>query len=112
MEEFKLVPKESAFFDLSPDEVALLSYIIGIWLASSLTIDELRVLGGAFFLTGEVLLTIVAQRVLLNDALAIQQEHDTIEKAKQSIEELQLQNKKLEQQIQQLQQQINQLIGK
>lgn len=109
---FKLVPEESVFFDLAPDETTLLFYILGVGVAQSLTIDELRVLGGGLFITGEVFLTIASQRVLLNDALEAQQEHETTEKSKQSIEELQSQNKKLENQIQYLQQQVEQLIKK
>jgi len=110
LEEFKVVSAESAFLDLSPDEITLLSYIIGIGLAQALPIDELRVLGGCFFLTGEVILTIVAQRVLINDALAAQQEENATGQVNQSIKELQFQNQSLQNQIQQLQQQIDQLI--
>jgi hypothetical protein len=115
LEEFKVLPEKSVLFDLSPDELTLLFYILGIGLAPSLTIDELRILGTGFFLTGEVLLTILAQRLLLNDALAVQQADKAAKTAKQekvSIEELQIQNKKLQNQIQHLQQQVNQLIKK
>lgn len=113
LEEFKVVPEESVLFDLSPDEISLLFYILGIGLAQSLTIDEIRILGTGLFLTGEVLLTILAQRLLFNDALEAQQADKTTEKAnqeKKSIEELQYQNKKLQNQIQHLQQQVDQLM--
>jgi hypothetical protein len=115
-DEFKLLPEESAFFDLGPDEVTLIFYILGIELAQSLTIDELRILGTGFFLTGEVLLTVLAQRLLINDALlAVQQEYEATEKAKQdkkAIEKLRSQNEIFQKQIQRLQQQIDQLIKK
>ncbi len=113
MKEFKLLPEESGLFELSPDEITLIFYILGIGLAQSLTIDELRIFGTGFFLTGEVLLTILAQRLLLNDVLVVQKEYEATEKAKQeqqSIEELQFQNKKLQNQIQRLQQQMDQLL--
>lgn len=113
MEEFKLLPKESVFIDLGPDETTLFFYLLGIGLAQSLTIDELRVLGSGFFLTGGVLLIIQSQRVLLNDALEAQQEYEAAKKPEQeskAIEELRSQNKELEYRIQHLQQQVDQLI--
>lgn len=115
LDEFKLLPEESVFFDLGPDEVTLIFYILGIGLAQSLTMDELRILGSGFFLMGEVLLTILAQRLLINDALAVQQEYEATEKAKQdkkAIEELRSQNEIFQKQIQRLQQQVDQLIKK
>lgn len=110
MEEFKLVPEESPLLHISPDEITVLFYILGIGIAESLTIDELRVLGSGLFLMGEVFLTIVSQRILFNDALAAQQEHDAIKKTEQSIEELQSQNKTLQNQIEHLERQVNELI--
>jgi hypothetical protein len=115
LEEFKLLPEESVLFDLGPDEITLFFYLIGIGLAQSLTIDEIRLLGNSFFLTGEILLAILAQRLLINDALEVQQAYEVTAKAKQEkgpIEELQSQNKKLQKQIQHLQQQMDQLIKK
>jgi len=115
LEGYKVVPDQSVFFDVGPDEITLLFYVLGIGLAESLTIDELRVLGSALFITGEVLLTIVSQRLLLNDALAAQQEHKTTGIAKQeqqSIQELQSQNIILQRQIHHLQQQMDQLAKK
>jgi uncharacterized protein YlxW (UPF0749 family) len=112
LEAFKILPEESVFFDLNPDEISLIFYILGFGLAKSLTIDELRILGTGLFLTGEVLLTILAQRLLINDVLAVQQEHEATEKAKQNkkiIEELQFQNEIFQSQIQHLQQQVDQL---
>lgn len=103
MEQYKVLTRQSVFSDVTPDELSLLVYLIGICLAQSLTIDELRVMGSSFFLTGEVLLTIAAQRVLLNDELTAMQNHQE----PQSTEELQAQIKKLQSQIQHLQQQLD-----
>ncbi|MDR3564449.1 MAG: hypothetical protein P4N41_25850 [Negativicutes bacterium] len=120
MEEFKVSPEESVLLHLTPEEVTLIFYVLGIAVAEPLTINELNVLGNALFEMAEVLIVIATQRTLINDALKAQQEKESAEKEKKesaekekeekkSNEELQSKLKKLQEQIQQLQEQINQL---
>jgi hypothetical protein len=100
LEEFKLVPDESIFFNLTPDEATLLFYVLGITIAQSLTIDELNILANGLFETAQVLFVIASQRTLINDAIKAQQE-------KEDTEKLELEIKKLQNKIEHLQKQID-----
>lgn len=105
MEKFKEVPDQSLFFDLTPEEISLLFYLVGITIAQSLTVDELNVLANGLFETAQVMFVIASQRSLLNDAISAQQD----EEEKKSTEKLELEIKKLQDKIEHLQKQINEL---
>ncbi|MBP2659516.1 MAG: hypothetical protein H6Q69_2548 [Firmicutes bacterium] len=105
MEKFEEVPDQSLFFDLTPEEISLLFYLVGITIAQSLTIDELNVLANGLFETAQVMFVIASQRSLLNDAISAQQD----EEEKKSTEKLELEVKKLQDKIEHLQKQINEL---
>ncbi|CUH96023.1 hypothetical protein P22_2111 [Propionispora sp. 2/2-37] len=110
MGEFKLVPDESIFFDITPDETSLFFYALGVAVSQSLTIDELNVLANGLVETAQVMFVIASQRTLLNDAINAQQEKKDAEKAKEekkSTQELKSEIKKLQDQIEYLQKQIN-----
>lgn len=112
MEEFKLVPDESIFFDLTPDEATLVFYLLGLAVSQSLTINELNVLANGLFEMAQVMFVISSQRTLLNDAIKAQQEKEDAEKVKEekkSVEELVLEIKKLQNHIESMQKQINEL---
>jgi septal ring factor EnvC (AmiA/AmiB activator) len=112
LEEFKLVPAESIFFDLTPEEVTLFFYVLGLNVAQSLTIDELNVLANGLFELAQVLFVIASQRTLINDAIKAQQEKDDADKAKEekkSAEKLESDVKKLQDKIAYLQKQIDEL---
>jgi len=105
LEKFEEVPDQSLFFDLTPEEISLLFYLVGITIAQSLTIDELNVLANGLFETAQVMFVIASQRSLLNDAISAQQD----EEEKKSTEKLELEVKKLQDKIEHLQKQINEL---
>ncbi|EIW20604.1 hypothetical protein SAMN04515679_1486 [Pelosinus fermentans] len=105
LKEYKEVPDDSLFYDLTPEEIALLFYLLGIIMAQSLTIDEINLLANGLLEAAQVMLVIAAQRVLINDAISAQQN----EEEKKSTEKLELEVKKLQDQIEQLQKQINEL---
>jgi hypothetical protein len=105
LEKFKEVPDQSLFFDLTPEEISLLFYLVGITIAQSLTIDELNVLANGLFETAQVMFVIASQRSLLNDAISAQQD----EEEKKSTEKLELEVRKLQDKIEHLQKQINEL---
>jgi hypothetical protein len=105
LEKFKEVPDQSLFFDLTPEEISLLFYLVGITIAQSLTVDELNVLANGLFETAQVMFVIASQRSLLNDAISAQQD----EEEKKSTEKLELEIKKLQDKIEHLQKQINEL---
>lgn len=112
MEKFEVVPDESIFFSITPNEVSLVFFVWGAAIAQSLTIDELNVLANGFFEVAQVMFIIAAQRTLLNDAIQAQQEKEDTEKAKEekkSTQELMSEIKKLQKQIEHLQKQINEL---
>lgn len=112
LEEFRVIPDESVLFDLSPEEVTLLFYALGLAIAPSLTIDELNVIANGLFLVAQVLFTIASQRTLLNDAIKAQEEKEASEKSKEdkkSVEKLESEMKKLKAQIENLQKQIKEL---
>lgn len=105
MEKFEEVPDQSLFFDLTPEEISLLFYLVGITIAQSLTIDELNVLANGLFETAQVMFVIASQRTLLNDAISAQQDKEETK----STEKLELEVKELQDKIEQLQKQINEL---
>ena len=74
MEQFKLVPDESIFFALTPEEITLYFFILGFAVSETLTIDELNVLANGLFEWAQVLFVIASQRTLINDALQAQEE--------------------------------------
>ena len=86
MEEFREIPGESILFELSPDELTVFFFALGLTIAQSLTIDELNVLGNGFFLVAQALFTISSQRTLLNDFIKAQQEKELPKKDKKTIE--------------------------
>ncbi len=68
---------EKLFTNLTPDEIATLGLSLGLALAKSLTLDELRVLGNVLSETGGVLLVIAAQRALLEAQKTQQNQNST-----------------------------------
>lgn len=112
LEEYKSVPDESIFFDLTPEEITLLFYLLGLAASKSLTIDELNILANGLFETAQVMFVIASQRSLLNDAIEAQQNKEASKKAqeeKQSAENLTLEIQKLQNKIEYLQKQIDEL---
>jgi len=112
LEEFKQVPDESIFFDITPDEASLFFYIFGLAIAQPLTIDEINVLANGLFEMAQVLFVISSQRTLLNDVIKAQQEKQDAEKAKdekKASDEMESAVKKLQDQIERLQKQVNAL---
>lgn len=113
MEEFKLVPDQSIFFDLTPEEATLIFYLLGLVISQSLTIDELNTLANGLFEVAQVMFIISAQRTLINDAIQAQQGKEDAEKAKnekESIEKLESEIKKLKDHIENMQKQIDALM--
>lgn len=102
MEKFEVVSTESIFLDLTPEEVSLLFYVLGIAIAQSLTIDELNLLANGLFETAQVMFVIASQRSLINDAIDALQEKEDIEKAKSDVEKLQDKIEYLQKQIDEL----------
>lgn len=88
LKKFEVVSDESIFSNLTPDEVALLFFVLGITIAQSLTIDELNLLANGLFETAQVLFVIASQRTLINDAIDALQEKEDIEKTKSDVEKL------------------------
>lgn len=102
MEKFEVVSEDSIFLDLTPEEVALLFFILGIVISQSLTIDDLNLLANGLFETAQVMFVIASQRSLINDAIDALQEKEDIEKAKSDVEKLQDQIEYLQKQIDEL----------
>ncbi len=102
MEKFEVVSEESIFLNLTPEEVTLLFFVLGITIAQSLTIDELNILANGLFETAQVMFVIASQRSFINDAIDALQEKEDIEKAKSDVE-------KLQEKIEYLQKQIDEL---
>jgi predicted RNase H-like nuclease (RuvC/YqgF family) len=120
---------EWSLFNSTPNEIALLAFLLGFTLAEPLTIEEQNVLGNFFFETGQILFTIASQRTLLEAIQKEQQKEASTdknqenqshshkkqadqtseEKIQQQIEQMLNQNQELQRQIQQLQEQIDQL---
>ena len=112
LEEFKSVPDNPIFSDLTPEEVSLIFYVLGLTFTQSLTIDEINVLANGLFEMAQVMFVIASQRTLLNDAIKAQQEKEDAEKAKEdtkSSKQLEAELKKLQEQIVHLQKQIEEL---
>ncbi|SFM03077.1 hypothetical protein SAMN04490355_103435 [Pelosinus propionicus DSM 13327] len=103
LEKYKEVPDDSLFYDLSPEEITLLFYLLGIALSQPLTVDEISLLANGLFETAQVMFVIAAQRSLVNDAISEQQDKEE----KKSTEKLELEVKKLQDKIENLQKQIN-----
>lgn len=112
MEKFKLVPDESIFLGLTPEEATLVFYLLGITFAQSLTIDELNLLANGLFETAQVMFVIASSRTLINDAIEAQQKKEDTEKEnfeKKSVGELEAEIKKLQDHIENMQKQIDEL---
>jgi len=112
LEKFEIVPDQSIFFDLTPNEASLLFYLFALSVEHSLTIDELNILANGLFLTAQVLFTIASQRTLLNDVIEAQQEKEATAKVKKennTPEKLDPEIKKLQDQIEHLQKQLDAL---
>lgn len=112
MEEFKLVPDQSIFFDLTPEEVTLVFYLLGITFSQPLTIDELNLVANGLFETAQIMFVIASSRALINDAIEAQQKKEDATKEKdekKSVEKLESEIKKLQDYIENMQQQINEL---
>lgn len=112
LEKFKSVPEESIFFDLTPEEVTLVFYLLGITFSQSLTIDELNLVANGLFEIAQVMFVIAASRSLINDAIEAQQKKEDTEKEKierKSVEKLEAEIKKLQEHIENMQKQIDEL---
>ena len=88
LEKFEVVSEESIFLNLTPEEVSLLFFVLGITIAQSLTIDDLNLLANGLFETAQVMFVIASQRSLINDAIDALQEKEDTEKAKSDVEKL------------------------
>lgn len=99
MEKFETVSDESIFLNLTPEELTLIFYILGIIVAQSLTIDDLNTLANGLFLTAQVLFLIAAQRTFINDLINAHQEKEDAEKTKLDLQELQDKIESLQKQI-------------
>ncbi len=111
-EQFKEVPSESIFYEITPEESSILFYFLGLVISEKLTIDELNLLANGLFETAQVMFIIASHRQMLNDALQAAQDKKDEEKAKQaavSVASMSREIKDLQQQIRQLQKQIDEL---
>ena len=102
MEKFEVVSEESIFLHLTPEEVTLLFFVLGVAISQSLTIDDLNLLANGLFETAQVMFVIASQRSLINDAIDALQEKQDIEKAKSDVEKLQDKIDYLQKQIDEL----------
>jgi hypothetical protein len=102
LEEFKVVSDESIFLNLTPEEVTLLFFILGITIAQSLTIDDLNTLANGLFETAQVMFLIAAQRSFINDLINAQQEKEDAAKLKSEIQKLQDKIEYLQKQLDEL----------
>lgn len=112
MEKFKLVPEQSIFLDLTPEQGTLFFYLLGLAVAPELTIDELNVLANGLFETAQILFTIASYRTLINDIIQAQQDKQATKQAQAGqkfAEKLASEIKKLQEQIKHLQNQIDEL---
>ncbi len=73
---YKEIPDESFLYDLSPEEITLLFYLLGIAISQPLTVDEISLLANGLFQTAQVMFVIAAQRSLVNDAISAQQDKE------------------------------------
>ena len=109
MEEFKLVPEESIFFNLTPEEISLYFFLLGLAVSETLTIDELNVLANGLFEWAQVMFVIASQRTLISDAIQAQKEAAKTKEDKTSVEDFASEIKQLREQCKHLQEQIDQL---
>lgn len=112
VEQFKEVPEESIFFEITPEESAIFFYFLGLVISEKLTIDELNLLANGLFETAQVMFIIASHRQLFNDAIQAQQDKQDDEKAKEAAvaaEKMKLEIKSLQGQIKHLQKQIDEL---
>lgn len=112
LEQYKQLADESILINLTPEEISLLFYVLGVTFTQSLTIDEINTLANGLFETAQVMFVIAAQRTLINDAIDAQQEKADTEKAekeKSSVEKLELEVRKLQDKIEYLQNQMDHL---
>lgn len=112
MEQFKEVPEESIFYEITPEESAIFFYFLGLVISEKLTIDELGLVANGLFETAQVMFTIASHRQMINDAIQAVQDKKDEEKAKQaavSVASMSREIKDLQQQIRQLQKQIDEL---
>jgi len=108
-EQFKEVPSESIFYEITPEESSILFYFLGLVISEKLTIDELNLLANGLFETAQVMFIIASHRQMLNDALQAQQDKQDAQKAAESAESMKQEITELKLQIRQLQKQIDQL---
>lgn len=109
MEQFKLVADESVFLALTPEEITIYFFILGLAVAETLTIDELNVLANGLFEWAQVLFVIASQRTLLNDVIQAQEEAAKAKEEKTADENVAAALKRLQEQCQHLQAQIDKL---
>ena len=114
VEQFALIPEESIFLDLTPEESALFFFILGLVISQSLSIDELNLLANGLFETAQIMFVIASHRTLINDVLEAQadKEKGKTEHTKpdpRSAPNMQSELKKLQDQINHLQKQIEAL---
>jgi len=108
-EQFKEVPSESIFYEITPEESSILFYFLGLVISEKLTIDELNLLANGLFETAQVMFIIASHRQMLNDALQAQLDKKDEEAAAASAESMKREVTELKQQIRQLQKQIDEL---
>ncbi|HAK72398.1 MAG TPA: hypothetical protein DCP36_00400 [Sporomusaceae bacterium] len=108
-EQFKEVPSESIFYEITPEESSILFYFLGLVISEKLTIDELNLLANGLFETAQVMFIIASHRQMLNDALQAQLDKKDEEAAAASAESMKREVTELKQQIRKLQKQIDEL---
>lgn len=120
MGEFPQGSDETVLLDLTPEEVTLVFYLLGLASAKSLTINEINVLANGLFLTAQVMFVISAQRTLINDVVKEvkeaaekdKQEKEDKKKEKQEkdiIEKMESNIRSFQKQIELMQKQLNEL---
>jgi len=108
-EQFKEVPSESIFYEITPEESSILFYFLGLVISEKLTIDELNLLANGLFETAQVMFIIASHRQMLNDALQAQLDKKDEEAAAASAESMKREVTELKQQIRKPQKQIDEL---
>lgn len=108
-EQFKEVPSESIFYEITPEESSILFYFLGLVISEKLTIDELNLLANGLFETAQVMFIIASHRQMLNDALQAQLDKKDEKAAAASAESMKREVTELKQQIRKLQKQIDEL---
>lgn len=105
LEQFKTFPERSIFFELTPEEVTLVFYALGIAVSQSLTINELSVLANGLFELAQVMFVIAAQRELINSVIEAQQTKEE----KKPVETWEEKMQELQERMECMQRQINEL---